>query len=208
MSMYNITYGGKHAKREPRLRQSVAAFSNQYFNRTTIKSFGSVYAKKFHLNVGKIYGINNASIEGDEATLHTEYMTAMGSGIPTDFISISITLDATSAYMTSVGGILLIRSITNTNCTYVRQEPRVRLQEVVASPTDKTLCSITSGGGFSAYVLQPDYQKAFVDHYLQISRKKIPPSIFFNSSGRAVPDISFAAVNFVTTVNGQTFAAD
>ncbi|CAF1375424.1 unnamed protein product, partial [Didymodactylos carnosus] len=291
MAMYNITYGGKYAKRSPLLRQGVAGFSSQYINRASIKSFARVYAKKFNLNVGKIYGKNNASNPGDESTIDMEFMSAMGSGIPTDFISIGPLFDglifdwiikilemaqdpsillprvhtfsystdepnygtsyidimetklmslglagftmfvasgddgtssrtlgcgatglaqypSSSAYMTSVGGTLFVRSSTNTSCRYVKQERGVCLQEVVASLSDQTLSSITSGGGFSAYIGQPDYQKAFVDRYLNISGKQIPPSTFFNKLARAYPDISFAAVNFVETSNGQSFLVD
>ncbi|CAF1639392.1 unnamed protein product, partial [Didymodactylos carnosus] len=40
---------------------------------------------------------------------------------------------STSAYMTSVGGTLFVRSSTNTGCRYIKQQSRVCLQEVVAS---------------------------------------------------------------------------
>jgi len=51
-----------------------------------------------------------------------------------------------------------------------------------------------SGGGFSSIFAQPSYQKEAVSTYLSTAR--LPSSNLFNSSGRALPDISTFATNF------------
>lgn len=58
-----------------------------------------------------------------------------------------------------------------------------------------------SGGGFSNYWPMPDYQKAAVAAYLQ--QKGLPPaSQGYNTSGRAYPDISAQATNFIVYADG------
>mmetsp|Transcript_9638 Transcript_9638/g.18340 ORF Transcript_9638/g.18340 Transcript_9638/m.18340 type:complete len:564 (-) Transcript_9638:147-1838(-) len=47
---------------------------------------------------------------------------------------------------------------------------------------------LDSGGGFSDVFAQPSYQKQAVSNYLATA--KLPPTSFFNSSGRGVPDVS------------------
>jgi len=49
------------------------------------------------------------------------------------------------------------------------------------------------GGGFSNYYSQPSYQSNAVSEYLQSSAA--PPTSFFNSSGRAYPDVAAFANN-------------
>jgi len=51
------------------------------------------------------------------------------------------------------------------------------------------IAGIASGGGFSRYVPRPKYQQQAVSAYLN-SGVQLPPSSFFNASGRAYPDVS------------------
>ena len=62
------------------------------------------------------------------------------------------------------------------------------------------------GGGFSNTFPIPDYQKAVVEAYLQSG--KTPPTKYFNTSGRAYPDISAFAVDFDIVVNGGVAVVD
>ena len=60
---------------------------------------------------------------------------------------------------------------------------------------------ITSGGGFSYYSPQPDYQRSFVDEYFAtLDEAQVPPP-GFNRFGRAYPDVSLVSANYVT-ING------
>ena len=62
------------------------------------------------------------------------------------------------------------------------------------------------GGGFSDYFPTPDYQKATVEAYLKSG--KAPPANQFNSSGRAYPDVSAFATNFLIVDDGFSMPVD
>ncbi len=51
-----------------------------------------------------------------------------------------------------------------------------------------------SSGGFSIYHAQPNYQRAVVDHYL--SQINSTYSMYFNRSGRAIPDVAAQGSSF------------
>lgn len=51
------------------------------------------------------------------------------------------------------------------------------------------VASFTSGGGFSWFQAQPSYQKTAVEAYLK-SEAKLPPTSYYNASGRAHPDVA------------------
>ena len=59
-----------------------------------------------------------------------------------------------------------------------------------------------SGGGFSDYFAQPDYQKATVQAYLAAGNSANFTG-FFNSSGRAFPDVSAQGARFHVIVAGS-----
>ncbi|KAJ7203774.1 peptidase S8/S53 domain-containing protein, partial [Mycena pura] len=62
---------------------------------------------------------------------------------------------------------------------------------------------ISGGGGFSNRFPTPQYQKAAVDSYLANLRKTNPQQLkHFNAGGRAYPDISANANNFVAVEDG------
>eukprot|EP01102_Stenamoeba_stenopodia_P022622 TRINITY_DN950_c0_g2_i1.p1 TRINITY_DN950_c0_g2~~TRINITY_DN950_c0_g2_i1.p1 ORF type:complete len:586 (+),score=157.86 TRINITY_DN950_c0_g2_i1:55-1758(+) len=56
------------------------------------------------------------------------------------------------------------------------------------------------GGGFSNYFGRPAYQETAVSNYLA-NTEKLPASTYYNSSGRAYPDISALASDFVIVVS-------
>lgn len=62
----------------------------------------------------------------------------------------------------------------------------------------------SGGGGFSNYFGMPDYQKTAVEAYL----KKYPDHSMFNSSGRAYPDVSAFATDFVIIDDGMSVPVD
>ncbi|KAM7128725.1 tripeptidyl-peptidase 1 [Ciconia maguari] len=57
-----------------------------------------------------------------------------------------------------------------------------------------------SGGGFSNVFPMPDYQAAAVGRFLR-SASKLPPSSYYNSSGRAYPDLSALSDNYWVVTN-------
>ena len=56
------------------------------------------------------------------------------------------------------------------------------------------------GGGFSNAFPRPSYQNVAVEAYLKSG--KAPPTSYFNTSGRAYPDVSAFSVNFMIEYNG------
>jgi len=64
-----------------------------------------------------------------------------------------------------------------------------------------------SAGGFSNTWSMPSYQQAAVNAYLN-GGTKLPPSHFYNASGRAYPDLSAAGVNFQVIMSGSVVAVD
>ncbi|KAI1895580.1 hypothetical protein AGOR_G00107700 [Albula goreensis] len=57
-----------------------------------------------------------------------------------------------------------------------------------------------SGGGFSNIFAMPDYQVSAVNAYLK-SMQALPPSTYFNTSGRAYPDIAALSDNYWVVTN-------
>lgn len=68
----------------------------------------------------------------------------------------------------------------------------------VGGTADKTKVWSAGGGGFSDYFGIPDYQKDAVSKYLV----KYPDHSMFNASGRAYPDVSAFATDFVIIDDG------
>lgn len=62
------------------------------------------------------------------------------------------------------------------------------------------------GGGFSNTFPMPDYQREVVEAYLKSG--KTPPTKYFNTSGRAYPDVSAFAVDFVIVYAGSGTVVD
>merc|ERR1711924_87523 len=59
-----------------------------------------------------------------------------------------------------------------------------------------------SSGGFSYRYAQPSWQQSAVSKYLKSTPAGLPSSSKFNATGRAFPDVSAQAVNFVVVNNG------
>ncbi|EGC36711.1 hypothetical protein DICPUDRAFT_46984 [Dictyostelium purpureum] len=77
-------------------------------------------------------------------------------------------------------------------------------QEIVCSILEGA--KITTGGGFSAFQKQEDYQNEAVKGYLSNNQGSLPPSFSYDPSMRAYPDISFVGHNYniyASTNNGD-----
>ncbi|KAJ4351604.1 uncharacterized protein N0V89_006947 [Didymosphaeria variabile] len=61
----------------------------------------------------------------------------------------------------------------------------------------------SGGGGFSEVFGRPDYQNATVNKWLTTDTTHSAVTNYFNSSGRAYPDISAQATNFVIIASGS-----
>jgi tripeptidyl-peptidase-1 len=53
-----------------------------------------------------------------------------------------------------------------------------------------------SGGGFSTYFSRPSWQSAAVEGYLTNGNVTLPPNQYWNSTGRALPDVAALGTNF------------
>lgn len=58
-----------------------------------------------------------------------------------------------------------------------------------------------SGGGFSNVFKMPDYQASAVDNYIQTVAAGLPPLSYFNTSGRAYPDLAALSDNYWVVSN-------
>ncbi|KAM8833926.1 tripeptidyl-peptidase 1 [Synchiropus picturatus] len=58
-----------------------------------------------------------------------------------------------------------------------------------------------SGGGFSNVFKMPDYQVSAVTAYLKNMAESLPPESYFNTSGRAYPDLAALSDNYWVVIN-------
>eukprot|EP01127_Copromyxa_protea_P001572 TRINITY_DN11533_c0_g1_i1.p1 TRINITY_DN11533_c0_g1~~TRINITY_DN11533_c0_g1_i1.p1 ORF type:complete len:717 (+),score=180.81 TRINITY_DN11533_c0_g1_i1:33-2183(+) len=65
----------------------------------------------------------------------------------------------------------------------------------------------STGGGFADYPARPNYQTPHVTYFLNTS-KNLPPSSYFNSAGRAYPDVSAVGHNLITVIAGKNVPVD
>eukprot|EP01126_Amoeba_proteus_P044425 TRINITY_DN4935_c0_g1_i3.p1 TRINITY_DN4935_c0_g1~~TRINITY_DN4935_c0_g1_i3.p1 ORF type:complete len:619 (-),score=89.84 TRINITY_DN4935_c0_g1_i3:58-1914(-) len=108
---------------------------------------------------------------------------------------------SSSPYVTSVGGTQFLKDIypwckTGRTCT--------KVGEVVSSTL--TGSRITTGGGFSNMFLRPQYQSKAVEYY--VANTAMPPNSFYNVTGRAYPDISAVAHNYLVQLSGELIGVD
>jgi tripeptidyl-peptidase-1 len=59
-----------------------------------------------------------------------------------------------------------------------------------------------SSGGFSTFFEMPAYQSQTVKSYLAGAGNKIPPAKYFNSTGRAMPDVAAFSENVIIKIHG------
>ena len=65
-----------------------------------------------------------------------------------------------------------------------------------------------SGGGFSEVFGRPSYQDATISNWLTTDTTHKSVSAYFNSSGRAYPDVAAEATDFVIVVSGDSEGVD
>ena len=70
------------------------------------------------------------------------------------------------------------------------------------SSADHEITNYLSGGGFSNVFTRPDYQAQAVDAFLHSNASHpLPPSSYFNASGRAYPDVAAMSEGFPVVSN-------
>lgn len=112
------------------------------------------------------------------------------------------TFPAASPYITAVGATQLNNAETN-----LPNPPPACQQFSCASGGDEVAVSydvahFASGGGFSNFADTPAYQKDAVSAYLN-GGTALPPSSYFNSTGRGYPDVAAFGNDVLVNVGGN-----
>ncbi|XP_051647270.1 tripeptidyl-peptidase 1 isoform X2 [Manacus candei] len=193
---YNMTGGDVGLL--PNNSQACAQFLEQYFHQADLAEFMQLFGSSFahRTQVDRVVGHQGHGKAGLEASLDVEYIMSTGANISTWVFSnagddgagcrrvhsgnhtFRPSFPASSPYVTTVGG----TSFKN---------PFLVTEEV----TD-----YISGGGFSNIFPMPGYQAAAVGRFLH-SASKLPPSSYYNSSGRAYPDLAALSDNYWVVTN-------
>uniref|UniRef100_A0A8C5J066 Tripeptidyl peptidase 1 n=1 Tax=Junco hyemalis TaxID=40217 RepID=A0A8C5J066_JUNHY len=185
---YNMTGGDVGLL--PNNSQACAQFLEQYFHQADLAEFMQLFGSGFahRTQVDRVVGRQGHGKAGLEASLDVEYIMSTGANVSTWVFSNPGTGEQPCAhlhcpclpspYVTTVGG----TSFKN---------PFLVTEEV----TD-----YISGGGFSNVFPMPEYQAAAVGRFLR-SASKLPPSSYYNSSGRAYPDLAALSDNYWVVTN-------
>jgi len=108
---------------------------------------------------------------------------------------------SSSPYVTSVGA----TQIVNAQSSLPKPPPICANYSCPSSGTEQAVsydnAGFTSGGGFSAIANTPSYQQAAVTAYLN-SGVKLPPSSYYNATGRGAPDVSAVGINNLIVQDG------
>uniref|UniRef100_A0A674NNT0 Tripeptidyl peptidase I n=1 Tax=Takifugu rubripes TaxID=31033 RepID=A0A674NNT0_TAKRU len=177
--------------------QAVAQFLEQYYSPADLVEFMSLFGSGFkhHTQVDRVVGTQGAGKAGIEASLDVQYIMSTGANIPTWLFtnpgdsgagcrrsvknSFRPSFPASSPYVTTVGGTSFKNPFT-----------------VSYEVTD-----YISGGGFSNVFKMPDYQASAVDAYLKTMAKVLPPQSYYNTTGRAYPDMAALSDNYWVVSN-------
>jgi len=128
---------------------------------------------------------------------------------------------ASSAYVTTVGATMSSdKYVPACGAPGSNLFGNIHLPSFVCPGVGEIMCSsidgggVTSGGGFSNVISQPSWQQGAVSQYLTKYGDSLPPSGYFNPSGRGYPDVSaYGSWTFIyingsyTLVSGTSEAA-
>ena len=112
-----------------------------------------------------------------------------------------------SPWVLSVGGNIVENFTVHNDSSAPLCQKNVCIDRGLEINCDYNRCGWTSGGGFSNYFNRPSWQAELVDTYLK-SSATFPPQQFFNKNGRAYPDISLVAHNYLIRNSGQYTTVD
>ncbi|KAL4095556.1 hypothetical protein PRIC1_008930 [Phytophthora ramorum] len=102
---------------------------------------------------------------------------------------------SSSPYITTVGATMLLTKAQQAAKPFFRTN-----EEVICSVENGGI--ITSGGGFSNIYPIPEYQRKAVERYLATRNIPTTPG-FFNTSGRAYPDVAALGAGFLVYMGGR-----
>lgn len=111
---------------------------------------------------------------------------------------------SSSPYTTSLGASYLFRDTSTPICS----GNTVLNMPIKCAPTSELPCAadagtgFTTGGGFSNRFPRPEWQDEAVSAYLNSA--SLPPSNYFNSSGRGFNDVGALGYNILVYLRGQT----
>jgi tripeptidyl-peptidase-1 len=166
---------------------SVSYGIDEHQYRSYIARCDTEYMKLGTVGVSVLVASGDDGANGDEACLGTYPL--MGGGYP-----------STSPYVTSVGATQQDHNATHQSSATtapICSQITYCADGTTQPPTPEMACShgtgslITTGGGFSFFAAQPDYQKAAVSAYLK-SGTALPScgADCFTATNRAYPDVS------------------
>ncbi|CAB1334880.1 unnamed protein product [Coregonus sp. 'balchen'] len=145
-----------------------------------------------HLSkIDRVVGVQGAGKAGLEASLDVEYIMSTGANISTNMTDIPWV--HTISYgddEDSLSSAYMMRINTDPYVTTVGGTSFKNPFKITYEVTD-----YISGGGFSNVFKMPDYQVGAVEGYLK-AVSSLPPKTYFNTSGRAYPDIAALSDNY------------
>jgi len=106
-----------------------------------------------------------------------------------------------------VGSTCMSGSTTTFTTSFLASCPWVTVVGGMTSNSPEAAWS-GSGGGFSSIFGRPSYQNASVTNWLDNDKTHSGVSKYFNSSGRAYPDVAAQATNFIIVASGSTEGVD
>lgn len=114
-----------------------------------------------------------------------------------------------SPYVLSVGGNIVVEPVL-ANQSDPELPPACQNASCVVGGEERNCdydrCMWTAGGGFSNYFEMPWWQYTAVQQYLNGSTVK--PHAYFNQEGRAYPDVSLVAHNYMVWIGGYSSGVD
>ncbi len=176
------------------------------FSQCYINASPEVYSKRTNVEYMKLSlrGITLVASSGDAGSpsrineICNEVSTPLNPVFPTS-----------SPWVTSVGGTYVINAtvMPKTKAT----SEICRTNNCIVNGTERN-CHFdavgwTAGGGFSNFFSRPYWQVDAIEHYLQSNVTK-PPQKYFNQFGRAYPDVSLVAHNYLVYVDGEIETVD
>lgn len=142
--------------------------------------------------------VHSASYDDIEHTIDTDYLTRMDNEFMKFGISGRTVLFASGdsgVHCEIKGGKRVYTPNWPSSSPYVTS---------VGGTVDTTTVWSSGGSGFSNFFAMPDYQADVVNAYVA----KLDDTKKFNKSGRAYPDVSAFATNFVIIEDGMSFPVD
>uniref|UniRef100_A0A8C5SPS1 Tripeptidyl-peptidase 1 n=1 Tax=Laticauda laticaudata TaxID=8630 RepID=A0A8C5SPS1_LATLA len=141
------------------------------------------------------YGDNEDSLsQAYMKRVNTEFMKAAARGISILFAS----GDSGAGCRTVSGGKHVFRPSFPASSPYVTTVGGTAFQQPFLIGAE--VADYISGGGFSNVFPMPDYQVTAVKRFLSTTRR-LPPASYYNSTGRAYPDLAALSDNYWVVTN-------